>query len=192
MINQEIKAVFGYLLLLASVIAFSIAFAATNYHGAVLTIVGGLLFWMIYLNIASVEIPRPTGAILIIFGILLATAIFMAFGIEQDIWGGYRVKPDGAILSLLILFFGVMPGLVFFYFQRKPVVTEPLVPQADAPRAAAPVTPPPVETSSPETTEEPAYQDWEDYQYLYDPEMAQAYYEAYGDYYESDEEDEEE
>ncbi|MDP6967348.1 MAG: hypothetical protein QF551_08770 [Candidatus Marinimicrobia bacterium] len=192
MINQEIKAVFGYLLLLASVIGFSIAFAATNYHGAVLTIVGGLLFWMIYLNVASVEIHRPTGAILIIFGILLATAIFMAFGIEQDIWGGYRVKSDGAILSLLILFFGVMPGLIFFYFQRKPVVTEPLVPQAAAPRATAPEATSPVEAPVLETAEEPAYQNWEDYQYLYDPEMAEAYYEAYGDYYESEEEDEEE
>lgn len=192
MISQEIKAVFGYLLLLASVIGFSIAFAATNYHGAVLTIVGGLLFWMIYLNVASVEIHRPTGAILIIFGVLLATAIFMAFGVEQDIWGGYRIKADGAILSLLILFFGVMPGLIFLYFQRKPVTTDLLVPQAAVPVATVPEAPSPVEAPEPQAVEEPAYQDWEDYQYLYDPEMAEAYYEAYSDYYESKEGDEEE
>ena len=192
MISQEIKAVFGYLLLLASVIGFSIAFAATNYHGAVLTIVGGLLFWMIYLNVASVEIHRPTGAILVIFGVLLATAIFMAFGVEQDIWGGYRIKADGAILSLLILFFGVMPDLIFLYFQRKPVTTDLLVPQAAVTVATVPEAPSPVEAPEPQAVEEPAYQDWEDYQYLYDPEMAEAYYEAYSDYYESKEGDEEE
>jgi len=175
MVSQEIKSVFGYFILLAAVIGFVIAFIATQYLVSVLFIIGGLLIWMIYLNIAEVKIFRPTGAILIIFGVLLSTAIFMAFGIEQDMWGGFRIKPDGATLSLIILFFAVMPGLVFYYFHKSAQPSQ-LPPQVPAPltevsreQAAPPEYLPNESYEHPEWTEE-------DFEY-YDPEAWAAYYE---------------
>lgn len=171
------------MVLLAAVVAFVIAFSASSYLLAVLFIVGGLLVWMVYLNIAQVRIQRPTGAILIIFGVLLASAIFMAFGIEQDIWGGYRLKADGAVLSLVILFFAVMPGLVFYYF-HKPTPSEPLAPPQEPP-VPEEKRPPEAPAGDIYEYEHPGWTE-EDYEY-YDPEAWAAYYE--GEEYEEEEED---
>ena len=193
MVSHEIKAIFGYLFLLASVIGFVIAFLATSYLLAVLFIIGGLLFWMIYLNIAKVKIDRLTGAILIIFGVLLSTAIFMSFGIEQDMWGGYHLKPDGTIFSLIILFFAVMPGLIFYYFHRpaplRQLPSQPPIPVTEIPQEF-PVTAEtePSEYPPGEFYEYPNWSD-EDFEY-YDPEAWAAYYE--GEEYGEEEEEEEE
>lgn len=187
MVSQEIKVIFGYLLLIATVVGFFIAFAATSYLLAVLFIVGGLLTWMVYLNLANVKINRPTGAVLIIFGVLLASAIFMAFGIEQDMWGGYHIKPDGALLSLVILFFAVMPGLVFFYFHRPaPLRQLPAQPPTPAPE---PPTPSGIAPPEPPPSEVYEYPEWTEEEYAYySPEAWAAYYE--GEEYEEEEEEE--
>ena len=189
MATQEIKATFGYLLLLAAVIAFIVAFLAASYYLAVLFILGGLLAWMIYLNIANVGLHRPIGAILIVFGVLLATAIFMAFGIEQDVWGGYRLKPEGATLSLIILFFAIMPGLVFYYF-HKPGPPRSFPPKPPVPSPEEPTGAPFPSPESAGAGEGYEYPEWADYEH-YDPEAFAAYYEAEG-YEEEDEEQEEE
>ncbi len=178
------------MILLGAVIGFAVAFASSSYFLAVLFIIGGLLTWMVYLNIARVRMDRPTGAILIIFGVLLASAIFMAFGIEQDMWGGFRLKAEGALLSLIILFFAVMPGLVFYYF-HKPVTPQTAVPDR-MPTEKSPL----LETTRPPEPPPPTgemydygYPEWteEDYEY-YDPEAWAAYYE--GEEYEEEEEEE--
>lgn len=193
MFNQDIKALFGYLILLGAIIGVVLSFVAAHYYLAILFVVGGLLVWMIYVNVARVRIHRQTGAILIIFGVLLATGVFLAFGIQQDMWGGYRLKPEGAILSLVLLLFGVMPGLILTYFHKPPIPIRPPEaaepPETEAPRSAptAPSAPPEFPELSPEQ-----YAEWaehglpEGYEY-YDPELLAAYYG--GEYEEEDEEE---
>jgi drug/metabolite transporter superfamily protein YnfA len=184
--TQDIKALFGYLILLAAVVGFIFSFTTENYLLATLFIIGGIVAWMIFINIANVRLHRPTGAILIIFGILLSFAIFMAFGIEQDMWGGYHIKSEGAILSLVVLFLSIMPGLIFYYFTRSRLEKlRPTLPPQEAPSPPAPAEVPP-----PKPEEGYKYPDWEDYEYYYDPEALAAYYG--GEEYEEEEEDEEE
>lgn len=180
MTQNDLKNNFSFFILFLIVLAFVLSFLAENYIMAILFIVGGITFWMLYLNLAKVRIHRQTGAILIIFGVLLFSAVFMAYGVEQDIWGGYRLNSDGVILSLIILFFAVMPGLIFYYIRRPQPPTVP-----------PPTALPSIEkTSSPEVSlPSEKYPGFEDYEYYYDPEMAAAYYEDYEE--EEEEEDEE-
>ncbi|MFQ6675199.1 MAG: hypothetical protein ACE5LH_02515 [Fidelibacterota bacterium] len=196
MSNQDFKAVFGYLILTAAVIGVVLSFVALRYYLAIIFVVSGLLVWMIYVNLVQVRIHRQTGAVLIIFGVLLASAVFMAFGLEQDMWGGYRLKPEGAILSVVILLFGIMPGLIFYYFHKPAAPVRPPEPgaagPAEAPQvpSAAPSPPPePPETAPPEEYAEWAEQALpEGYEY-YDPEMLAAYY---GEEYDEEEEENDE
>lgn len=189
MANQDVKALFGYLILLSAIIGVVLSFAAVHFYLAILFVVGGLLVWMTYVNLARVPIHRQTGAILIIFGVLLASAVFMAFGIEQDIWGGYRLKPEGAILSLVILLFGIMPGLIFYYYHAPPGPPQPS--QARTEEPSGPSEEPPAPGDRPEGPQPPApeYEEWleedlpEGYEY-YDPDLLAAYYE--GEYEEED------
>ncbi|MFQ6674418.1 MAG: hypothetical protein ACE5GH_06510 [Fidelibacterota bacterium] len=196
MVNQDIKATFGYLILLAAVVGVVLAFMAASYFWAVIFIVVGLLLWMIFVNAAKVQIHRQTGAILIIFGVLLAFTIFMAFGVEQDIWGGYRLKPEGATLSLVILLVAVMPGLIFFYIHRpappEAGMRQPSTPTPGAPsETPTPAGAPPAELPPGQPYEYPGWAEGtlpEGYEY-YDPETLAAYYEREE---EEDEEEEEE
>ncbi|MFQ6615609.1 MAG: hypothetical protein ACE5HZ_02410 [Fidelibacterota bacterium] len=191
MANQDIKALFGYLILLGAIIGVVLSFAATHFTLAVLFVVGGLLTWMIYVNVAQVLIHRQTGAILIIFGVLLASAVFLAFGIEQDMWGGYRLKPEGAILSFVLLLFGIMPGLIFYYYHKPTRPIQPPQARADQPSETPRTPPPSSQPESPGVSPE-EYAEWaeqtlpEGYEY-YDPELLAAYYE--GEYEEEEEEE---
>lgn len=168
MTQSELKSTFSYFILILIVLAYIFSFISENYVMAILFIVGGITIWMSYLNLSGVRAHRQTGAILIIFGILLFSSVFMAYGVEQDIWGGYRLNTDGVVLSLIILFFAVMPGLIFYYLRRPqaPAVSEP---SATAPSTDATTS----ETISPSVE----YPELEDYEYYYDPDMAAAYYE---------------
>jgi hypothetical protein len=59
------------------------------------------------------HIPREMGNMIILFGMMLSLGIFFGFGIVQNMWGGYDLKPEGAIFSLIILFFSLLTGLNF-------------------------------------------------------------------------------
>lgn len=192
MIDQDSRTVFGYFILLLSTIAFGVAIGNEQYYLAVLSIVGGLILWLMYINVASVTLRGQLGSILILFGIMLSIPVFLLFAVEQDIWGGYHIKPDGATLAIVILFLTIAPGLILRYNNKR------LSPQQG-------VAAPPLETPSiPQYTagavspeaHVPPFQGWpgakygEDYEYYYDPEMMTAYYQ--GDEEDDEEEEEEE
>jgi hypothetical protein len=53
------------------------------------------------------------GNFIILFGVLLAMAVFMNFGWEQNIWGGIEFKTEGSVMALMVLFFGTLIGIMF-------------------------------------------------------------------------------
>jgi hypothetical protein len=50
---------------------------------------------------------------LIVFIVLLSLAVFLNYGLTQNLWGGYELKSDGSIIALLVLFFGCLIGMMF-------------------------------------------------------------------------------
>ena len=44
---------------------------------------------------------------------MLSVGIFLGFGVTQNLWGGFEFKPEGSLLSLVILFFAILTGLNF-------------------------------------------------------------------------------
>lgn len=194
MIDQDTRTVFGYFILLLSVIAFGFAIGFAQYYLAALFVVGGLFLWLAYINVAGVALRGQLGSILILHGLLLAIPVFLLFAVEQDKWGGYHIKPDGATLTFVILFLTVAPGMIIRYNNKRsiPFPTSPTVPPKQ-PLTAPPTSDKPLPTGPPTAS----YPGWpggtygEDYEYYYDPEMMAAYYEDYEDEEDEEEEDEE-
>ena len=57
--------------------------------------------------------PALMGNILILFVVLLSLAVFLNYGLSQNMFGGYELKSDGSLIALLVLFFGGLIGMVF-------------------------------------------------------------------------------
>ena len=58
-------------------------------------------------------IPKQMGNMIMLFGVMLSVGIFLGFGVTQNLWGGFELKPEGSLLSLVILFFAILTGLNF-------------------------------------------------------------------------------
>ncbi len=136
---------------------------------------------------AGVALRGQLGSILILFGLMLSVPVFLLFAVEQDVWGGYHIKPDGATLALVILFLTIAPGMILRYNSKRlaPVSTTTIVPQQRSPAPQPTVTATPAEAPSPPPPGWLGGTYGEDYGYYYDPEMMAAYY----DNYEEEEED---
>ena len=63
------------------------------------------------------ESPLPAasqlGNLIIFFGVLLTLGIFMAFGVTQNMFGGFEFQTEGSLVSLIILFFSILTGMLF-------------------------------------------------------------------------------
>ncbi len=188
-IDQDTRTVFGYFILLFSTIAFGVAIGNEQYYLAALFVVGGLVLWLVYISVAGVTLNGQLGSILILFGIILSIPVFLLFAVEQDIWGGYHIKPDGATLAVVILFLTIAPGLILRYNSKRlaPVSTATIVPKQQPPAPQPTVKPTPAEAPAPPFPGWPMGTYGEDYEYYYDPEMMASYYDNY-----EDEEEEEE
>jgi len=188
-IDQDTRTVFGYFILLLSAIAFGVAIGYEQYYLAALSIVGGLILWLAYISVAGVALRGQLGSILILFGLMLSVPVFLLFAVEQDVWGGYHIKPDGATLALVILFLTIAPGMILRY-NGKRLTSTPTAPAGQTEQR--PVIQGPPKTAATEVFPPPP-PGWpggtygEDYEYYYDPEMMASYYDNY-----EDEEEEEE
>lgn len=110
---QDVKAGVGYIIPAAAVIGFITALVAEQFLIAVFIAVAGLLLWFLYSLVMEASLPDVTGNFIILFSILLAVGIFFAYGLEQTMFGGYQMKAEGGILSLIILLFGILAGVLF-------------------------------------------------------------------------------
>ena len=110
---DSIKTGIGFLIPVGSLIGFIQSLLANDYINGIIFIIGGLMIWMLYILVVESTTPALMGNILIVFIVLLSLAVFLNYGLAQNIWGGYELKSDGSIIALLVLFFGCLIGMMF-------------------------------------------------------------------------------
>lgn len=190
----NVKSGLGFFIPLGALVGFVISVAAENYVLGIFFAVAGILVWLLYLAVMNTSAPDTMGNFIILFGVLLALAVFMNFGWEQNMWGGIEFKTEGSTLALLVLFFGTLSGVI--YRQRVTPVRQELTEKEQElvdkalkgendPRVI--VVKPEAEPEE-ENIEEDEYDDYEDYEYSYP-----YYYEddEYDDEYEEENEEDE-
>ena len=55
--------------------------------------------------------PKQTGNMTILFGVMLSLGIFAAFGVKRNMFGGYDFESNGLVFSVVVLFFSILTGL---------------------------------------------------------------------------------
>ena len=119
---DNIKTGVGFIIPVASLIGFVLSIFSSNYFNGIIFIVAGMIVWMLYILVVESTTPALMGNILILFVVLLSLAVFLNYGITQNIHGGYELKSDGSLIALLVLFFGALIGVIFRqYISGEPV-----------------------------------------------------------------------
>jgi len=57
--------------------------------------------------------PTVTGNVIIVFGVLISLAVFLNYGWDRNMFGGYEFNIEGAAGAALLLFFNVLLGVLF-------------------------------------------------------------------------------
>ena len=117
---SSIKSGIGFIIPFGAIIGFVLSIIAENYVLGIFFAVAGMLVWLLYLAVMDTAAPDTLGNFIILFGVLLALAVFMNFGWEQNIWGGIEFKAEGSVLALVVLFFATLSGVL--YRQQLPAV----------------------------------------------------------------------
>jgi len=192
---SSIKSGIGFIIPFGAIIGFVLSIIAENYVLGIFFAVAGMLVWLLYLAVMDTAAPDTMGNFIILFGVLLALAVFMNFGWEQNIWGGIEFKAEGSVLALVVLFFATLSGVL--YRQRltavQPQLTsseQELVDKAlrgeEDPRVI--IVKQEMEDNNTEEEEDEDYEEYKEYDYAY------PYYfdedDEYEYVYEDDEEDE--
>jgi hypothetical protein len=110
---SSIKSGIGFIIPFGAIIGFVLSIIAENYVLGIFFAVAGMLVWLLYLAVMDTAAPDTMGNFIILFGVLLALAVFMNFGWEQNIWGGIEFKAEGSVLALVVLFFATLSGVLY-------------------------------------------------------------------------------
>ena len=110
---NDVKSGIGYLIPASGVVGFIIALLLGEFLASILITVLGILVWFLYMLVMESTIPKQMGNMIMLFGVMLSVGIFLGFGVTQNLWGGFEFKPEGSLLSLVILFFAILTGLNF-------------------------------------------------------------------------------
>ena len=110
---DNIKTGIGFFIPGASLIGFVLSILSNNYFASIIFIVSGMMIWMLYILVVESNTPALMGNILILFVVLLSLAVFLNYGLSQNMFGGYELKADGSLIALLVLFFGGLIGMIF-------------------------------------------------------------------------------
>ncbi len=110
---NDIKMGVGFIIPAAGVVGFFISLILGEFLISIIISILGILSWFLYMLIMESNIPKQTGNMIILFGVLLSIGIFAGFGIKQNMFGGYEFENNGSIFSLIILFFSILTGLNF-------------------------------------------------------------------------------
>ncbi len=121
--DNDLKSGLGYIIPIGAIVGYVLALVVENFYLAMILAVTGILVWFIYLLIMEIRPPQPFGNFIVLFGVLLAFSVFLATGLEQDIFGGYILNSEGLIYAILILFFTIMAGVLFRTISRKQDLT---------------------------------------------------------------------
>ena len=110
---DNIKTGIGFFIPVASLVGFVLSVLSNNYFSSIIFIVSGMMIWMLYILVVESNTPALMGNILILFVVLLSLAVFLNYGLSQNMFGGYELKADGSLIALLVLFFGGLIGMIF-------------------------------------------------------------------------------
>ena len=110
---NDVKSGVGFIIPALGVVGFFTALLLGEFLLSIIIAVMVILVWFLYMLVMESHIPGEMGNMIILFGMMLSLGIFFGFGIMQNMWGGYDLKPEGAIFSLIIFFFSVLTGLNF-------------------------------------------------------------------------------
>ena len=121
---NDFKSGVGYLIPAAGIIGFFTALFLEEPLVSIIIAIGGILIWFLYMLVMESHIPQQMGNMIILFGVMLSLGIFIGFGVEQHLHGGYVLQIEGLVFSLVILFFSVLTGLNFRNQQNAPLYSE--------------------------------------------------------------------
>ena len=110
---NDVKMGVGFIIPAAGVVGFFTSLFLGEYLVSIVISIIGILAWFLYMMIMDSGIPRQTGNMIILFGLLLSIGIFAGFGIKQNIFGGYDLDNNGSMFSLITLFFSILTGMNF-------------------------------------------------------------------------------
>ena len=111
--GNNLKSGLGYLIPLGAVVGFVFAILTGNYLLSIMFPLAGILTWFLYMIIMQITVPDIIGNIIIGFGGLLTVGIFLVYGIETNIFGGFELSGEGTVFAFLVLFFSVLTGMLF-------------------------------------------------------------------------------
>ena len=111
--GNNLKSGLGYLIPLGAVVGFVFAILTGNYLLSIMFPLAGILTWFLYMIIMQITVPDIIGNIIIGFGGLLTVGIFLVYGIETNIFGGFELSGEGTVFAFLVLFFSILTGMLF-------------------------------------------------------------------------------
>ena len=109
--NDNIKTSLGLLFPFSSIAIFIYFCIVGSFLPAILTAVGGVMFWYLYSLVMESEMPDITGNMVVLFGGMLSVGFFLNYGITKNMFGGFNVSLEGTTASAVVLFFSVLLGI---------------------------------------------------------------------------------
>ena len=120
--SNDIKSGVGYIIPFGAVVGFFTSLFLGEFLISIIIAISGILVWFLYMVIMESSPPSNLGNLIIFFGILLSTGIFMGFGVSQNMWGGVEFVSEGSLFALVILFFSILTGMLF---RGQPFIRQP-------------------------------------------------------------------
>ena len=109
--NDNIKTSLGLLFPFSSIAIFIYFCIVGSFLPAILTAVGGVMFWYLYSLVMESEMPDITGNMIVLLGGMLAVGFFLNYGVTKNMFGGFNVSLEGTTASAVVLFFSVLLGV---------------------------------------------------------------------------------
>ena len=120
--NNNISIGVGFLIPIAAIVAFVFFIFSENFLMGLFIAIAGVLAWFLYSTVMQSEMPDVTGNIIIVFGFLISLAVFLNYGWDRNMFGGYEFNIEGAAGAALLLFLNILLGVLFKKSSVGPVV----------------------------------------------------------------------
>ena len=177
--NNNISVGVGFLIPVAAIVAFVFFVFSENFLMGLFIAIAGVLAWFLYSTVMQSDMPDVTGNVIIVFGFLISLAVFLNYGWDRNMFGGYELNIEGAAGAALLLFLNILLGVLF---KKSPVGPIVRTSKQDPPNSDSPETP---QLDTKVTTKRgPLELD------PFDPEDYEGYEDYYAEYYDNDDEGE--
>ena len=118
--SREALIIISRIIVVSIFIFVLIAAALGSFIYTLIVAATGMFIWLIYLVSADLgqsdgsatPVSINIGRVLAGLGLILAVSAFLTYGIERTMWGGFNFSVEGAAISILILFFTMLPLII--------------------------------------------------------------------------------